>query len=107
MAVHLRVRHWVVVWFWLAVIFGAVALVNVVVRDLPRTEDKVVAVVSAFFWLIGGVFCYAVDGITIENKRTGEVPDHPASPFTVNTEWHSASDFLYPGNRKSLLPPRH
>lgn len=108
MTVHLRVRHWVIVWFWLAVVFGVVALVNILVRDLPRVEDKVVLAVSALFWLIGGVFCYAVDGVQLESKGARrENPRSAGASFREDIAWHAASDFLYPGNRKSLLPPRY
>ncbi|MDE3196501.1 MAG: hypothetical protein KGN84_09165, partial [Acidobacteriota bacterium] len=99
---------WVIWWFWLGVVFGAVALVNILVRDLPRTEDKVILAVSALFWLVGGVFCYAAEGITIEQTSHEErMPDFAFRRFSAEWEWHSASDFLYPGNRQSLLPPRH
>lgn len=69
MDIRLRVHHWVVWWFWLAVIFSGVSLLNVLVRNLTRPQDKVVAIVSALFWVIGGIFCYAVEGVQVEHRR--------------------------------------
>lgn len=108
MSVHIRVHHWVIWWFWLGVVFGAVALVNVLVRDLPRTEDKVVLLVSALFWLIGGVFCFALEGVKMEPRPDlANQRNQQGSPVLADCESHAPSDFLLPGNRKSLLPFRH
>lgn len=108
MSIHLRVHRWVVWWFWLGVVFGAVALINVLVRDLPRPEDKVVLLVSALFWLIGGVFCFALEGVKMESHTDlADRRDSARSRVLAEHESHSASDFVLPGNRKSLLPFRH
>ena len=108
MSVHIRVHHWVIWWFWLGVVFGAVALVNILVRDLPRTEDRVVLLVSALFWVIGGVFCFALEGVKLESRSDWAGRRNSAGPrLGADCESHAASDFLLPGTRKSLLPFRH
>jgi hypothetical protein len=104
---HLRVRihHWVLWWVYVGVICGIVSLVNIVERDLSREEARLALFAGILFWLLGGLLCYAFDGILIEEPRH-ESPPPVAANDPEQREWHAASDFLLPGNRKSLLPPR-
>jgi hypothetical protein len=81
MVIRLRIHHWVLWWICLGFIFGAVALINVLIRDVPPRGDKVIAAISALTWLVGGVFCYAVEGVQIE-------------------EWHPAPHSRLPSERR-------
>jgi len=103
--IHIRVHRWVVWWLCLGVIFGAIALVNILFRDLTRTQDKIILIVGIVHWILGGVVCWAFDGITI-HASPPPVRSQPAGTEALR-EWHSASDFVQPGGRKSLLPPRY
>lgn len=103
---HVRIRHWVAWWFYVGVVCGAIALANILGRSLSPTQIKLVLIVGAMFWLLGGLACYGYDGVKIEMppKPSGNT----AGPGTLRQmEWHYASEFLLPGNRKSILPPRY
>lgn len=103
---HIRIHRWVFWWFWLGIVLGAIALANILIRDMPRAQEKVVLLAGVIHWLLGGLVCYAVQGIRFEKPRE---PREPRAPATMESqqEWHSASDFLLPGNRKSLLHPKY
>jgi len=58
-------------------------------------------------WLLGGLACYGYGGVRIEQPHRRQSEDGHALAFTSQKEWHPASDFLLPGNRKSILPPRY
>jgi hypothetical protein len=103
--IHIRIHRWVIWWLSLGVVFGAVALLNILLRDLTRTQDKVILTVGIVHWVLGGLVCWAFDGI-----RVGTAPprvNHESTHVEPETEWHSASDFVLPGSRKSILPPRY
>jgi hypothetical protein len=103
--IHIRIHRWVIWWLCLGVVFGAIALVNILFRDLTRTQDKVILLVGIVHWVLGGVVCWAFEGIRISTAPTPE-QDH-VSANEADREWHSASEFVLPGSRKSLLPPRY
>jgi hypothetical protein len=88
------------------VVCGIVALVNILVRSLTPTQVNAILVVGVFFWLLAGLACYACEGIQVETlaKPLERTPSHPD---LQQREWHYASEFLLPGNRKSLLPPKY
>ena len=106
MHIHIRIHHWVLWWFYIGVICGVVALVNILGRDLSPTEEKVILMVGVLFWVLGGIACYGCDAVKID------IPDqHPKTPVKPGTsrqlEWHYASEFVLPGNRKSILPSKY
>lgn len=103
---HVRIHHWVVWWFYVGVICGAVALFNIFGRNLTRSQEDFVLLMGALFWLLGGLVCYGYGGIELQTPP--QAPEHPLEASgQYQTEWHAASDFLLPGSRKSLLPPKH
>jgi hypothetical protein len=106
MHIHLRVHRWVLWWFYVGVACGAVALVNIFVRDLTRTQERVILAMGVWFWLLGGIVCYACEGIQIA------APPQKAAPIETpiveqQKEWHPASDFVFPGHRRRFLPPKY
>jgi hypothetical protein len=103
MHIHLRVQHWVVWWFYLGVAGAVVALANILGRDLTRTQDSINLLVGVAHWVLGGLVCYAYDSIRIE-QPPAEQHKSDESPRMARKEWHPASDFVLPGNRKSILP---
>ena len=105
MHIRVRIHHWVLWWFYVGVICGLVAIVNVMERDLSRSQVRLVLLVGVLFWLLGGLMCYACEGIRIEEPHPHPQPKEEPT-VSEEKEWHAASDFLLPGNRKSLLPPR-
>jgi hypothetical protein len=103
--IHIRIHRWVIWWLSLGVVCGAIALVNILFRELTRTQDKIILLVGVVHWVLGGVVCWAFDGVKISPAPPPE-QNHP-SPREEAREWHSASDFVQPGSRKSLLPPKY
>lgn len=106
MDIHVRVHHWVVVWIAVGLVCGVVALVNILGRHLTQSQEDWVLVIGAMHWLIGGLVCYALDAVKVERpvRTTGSLAKQSASP---ELEWHYASEFVLPGNRKSLFPPKY
>jgi hypothetical protein len=102
--IHIRIHKWVIWWLCLGAVCGAIALVNILFRDLTRTQDKVILVVGIVNWVLGGIVCWAFEGVKISSAPPEQKP--PARHEEAK-EWHSASDFILPGGRKSILPPRY
>jgi hypothetical protein len=102
--IHIRIHRWVIWWLCLGVVFGAIALVNILFRELTRAQDKVILLIGIVHWVLGGVVCWAFEGVKITSVPP--LKRHLPAPIEDTREWHSASDFVQPGNRKSLLPPR-
>jgi hypothetical protein len=109
MHIHVRIHRWVLWWFIVGVVLGAVALVNILDRDLSRAQESVILMIGALNWLAGGIICYGYGAIRIEqpNERSGTTDSAPGARGRLQTEWHAASDFVLPGNRKSFLPPKY
>lgn len=106
MHIHVKIHHWVIWWFYLGVTCGVIALVNIFLRNLTPTQIKLVLVFGVLNWVLGGFVCYCCDGIKIETPP--QPPIKPIQPGVARREeWHSASDFLLPGARKSLFPPKY
>jgi hypothetical protein len=105
MHLHLRIHHWVVWWFGIGLLCGIVAVVNILSRNLTRTQEDVVLVIGAIHWILGGFVCYAFEGVRVETPSKPEKPVAPSAPhLSEEKEWHFASEFLQPGRRKRLLP---
>ncbi len=104
--IHVRIHHWVWVWFYVGVVCGVVALVNILGRNLSPTQVTWVLAIGVLFWLIGGTVCYTLGAVRIEapSRDSGKIA---AARVTPQSEWHYASEFVIPGNRKSLLPPKY
>ncbi|MCU1238217.1 MAG: hypothetical protein JWP63_6184 [Candidatus Solibacter sp.] len=100
---NIRVRRWVAWWFFVGIICGGIALANIFGRDLTGAQEKVLLLIGALHWVLGGIVCWAFDSVQIR-----ETPPEPPLEKVVQplseTEWHPASDFLLPGRRRSILP---
>lgn len=102
--IHVRIHRWVIWWLFMGVVCGAVALLNILLRDLTHTQEKAILAVGIVNWVLGGIVCWASEGIKIQ------VPPQPERHETRTEEareWHPPSDFVLPGGRKSLLPPKY
>ena len=100
---HLHIQHWVVWWFYVGIACGVIALTNILFRHLSETQTKLVLVFGVLHWVLGGVVCYCIDGVKIV-PPSGRTPQAPMTRAGLDNEYHCASDFLLPGNRKSILP---
>ena len=56
-------------------------------------------------WLLGGLVCYACEGIQVEAPRQPPKTNQPAS-IDQETEWYPASYFVLPGRGGKLLSPK-
>jgi hypothetical protein len=105
MHLYVRIHRWVFWWFYMGLAGGVIALLNIVTRDLTRTQERVILVIGVLFWLLGGLVCHAYDGVQIEKPR--QQPTHNETPKVEQREWRPASDSVLPGRRKGLWPPKH
>ena len=102
-----HIHRWVVWWMVVGVVCGIVAVTNIMEHNLTRAQERVLILTGILNWILGGVICYAREGIRIEK------PSLPQSRATLKAlphddeEGHAASDFVLPGSRKSLLPPKY
>jgi hypothetical protein len=101
-----RIHRWVVWWMVLGVVCGIVAVTNILEHNLTRAQERVLILTGVLNWILGGVICYASEGIRIEKPSHPETKAAPKVLPHDDEEWHAASDFLLPGSRKSLLPPK-
>ncbi len=104
--IHISIHRWVRWWVYLGIAFGAIAVANIVGRNLSRAQENVILLVGVAHWVLGGLICYACEGIRIEAPKQSRAKNNKL-PSRELPEWHVASDFLLPGNRKRLLPPNH
>ena len=65
----LHVRRWVRWWFYVGVACGAVALANIFFRNLTRAQEDAILFVGVMHWLLGGLVCWALDGIKVEKAH--------------------------------------
>ncbi|HXP84608.1 MAG TPA: hypothetical protein VN841_07815 [Bryobacteraceae bacterium] len=63
MHIHLRIHHWVLWWFYVGIVCGVIAMVNIFTRDLTRLQDHIILLVGIIFWALGGVVSWASEGI--------------------------------------------
>ena len=103
---HVRIQHWVLVWFYVGIACGVIALINILFRDLSPADIRLALIFGVLNWALLGVVCYCLDGVKIEKPTPppGKTMERPSEP---PAEWHAASDFLLPGSRKSILPPKY
>ena len=105
MYLHFKVHRWVLWWFYIGVVCGVVAIVNIMLRHLTRTQEEAILVVGVMHWVLGGIACYFYHSVQFE-KPSHEFPNNEDHRGKEQTEWHEGSDFLLPGGRQSLLPPK-
>ena len=75
---HLHIHHWVVWWFYVGLVCGVVAMVNIFTRDLSRSQDHLILLVGIIFWVLGGVVSWAAKGIEPYETPPVERPGEPA-----------------------------
>lgn len=103
---HFKIQRWVVWWFSIGIVCGIVAVVNILNRHLTRTQEEVLLLLGVMHWVLGGIACYLYESVGIE-KPVQNLPEGDEASTEAPKEWHAASDFLLPGGRQSLLPPKY
>src|ERR1035441_9868468 len=103
MNIHLRVRRWGIMWIYVGVVCGAIAVVNILGHQLTGAQDRLFVILGAAHWLLGGIVCWAFEGIKVEPGRPSPPPIEKPLNAAPGTEWHPASDFLLPGGSQRLL----
>src|SRR5262249_20288475 len=99
-----RVHRWVLWWFYVGVVCGIVAVSTIFLRDLTRTQEHILIFLGVMHWLLGGLVCWACEGIQTQ-KPTLPSADTHREAMEEKREWHSASEFLFPGRGHTILPP--
>ena len=100
-----HIRRWVMWWFAIGIACGVIAVSVILGDNLTPPQEKIVLLIGAAHWLLGGIVCWASAGVKIETGPAG--PTQKPVVSTPERYWHPASDFLLPGRRTSLLPWRH
>jgi hypothetical protein len=107
MRYQVHLRPWVRWWIYAGIVCGIIALVNILSRDdLSPLDIAMIIGIGALFWGMLGIAAYGYGGVRIIPAPPAD-HDHVEMRKPPQEEWHAASDFLFPGNRKSLLPPKH
>jgi hypothetical protein len=99
-----HVHRWVLWWFYVGVVCGIVAITTLLLRDLTQAQEHVLIFLGIMHWLLGGLVCWACEGIRTENPPLPPVQKQ-AERTNHEKEWHAASEFLFPGGGHTLLPP--
>ena len=73
---HLRIHHWVVWWIYWGVFCGAIAVVNILLRRLTRSQEAFILLFGGLYWVFGGLVCWAYEGIRV-NKPAPLRKDAP------------------------------
>lgn len=110
MHIHVRIHRWALWWFYVGLVVGAVALVNILLRDLSHAQERLILMIGVLNWVLGGIVCYGFGGVRIvDSSASARTNESPAETFLARPqkEWHAPSDFVLPGNRQSLLPPKY
>ncbi len=95
---------------------GVIAVVNILTLNLKRVQVLVILIVGAVHWVLGGVFCWALDGVRIhEIRERPHAPEHRDSALPGDTggmasgiglcpsrqpEEHAAAEVLIERNRR-------
>ena len=66
MHTHFRIHHWVLWWLYIGIVCGVIALANILTRDLTKSQDRLILLIGIIFWTLGGVVCWAFEGIARE-----------------------------------------
>jgi hypothetical protein len=101
----IRVHRWAIWWFCLGVICGAVALINIFFRDLSRMQEKVILFVGVVHWLLGGLVCWAWEGIKLDKAM--EAASKPASEIEGQLEPDAASNVVIQAHGQALPRATH
>jgi hypothetical protein len=99
----IRIHHWVLWWLFLGVACGVAAVVNIVLGNLSHLQEAIILMFGVLFWCLGGLVCWAFDGIRVEKKAPSARRLEPPAINARDKEWHSASEFRLPGTGKTLL----
>jgi hypothetical protein len=103
-----RIHRWVLWWMVVGIVCGVVAVTNILERNLSRAQERVLLAMGVMNWILGGLVCYACDGIRlVEPPHPSHKTELKALPSHDQDRSYAPSEFILPGNRKSLLPPKY
>jgi hypothetical protein len=99
MFVRLRFHRWVIWWLYVGILGGLIAGTNLLANHLTAAQDRILILLGAAHWILGGIVCWAFDGVRVESGEPSQTPPTaaPRDPAQA-TEYHPASDFLLPGH---------
>jgi hypothetical protein len=93
-------------WLSIGVICGVIAVSIILGDNLTPPQERIVLLIGAAHWLLGGIVCWAFESVKVETRNK---PPQPVIHVDTTPESysHPASDFLLPGRSNSILPWRH
>ena len=87
MQLKVRIRRWVIWWFYVGVFCGGIALANIFGRDLTPSQDRVLLLIGALHWILGGLVCWAFESVKFQSPEPP--PGRPQTAVAPRaTEWH-------------------
>jgi hypothetical protein len=57
---NVRIRRWVLWWFYVGIVCGAAALGNILGKNLTREQEHIVLIIGLMHWAVGGAVCWAL-----------------------------------------------
>ena len=101
----IRVHRWVIWWFCLGVVGGAIVLPNIVLRNLTRTQESVLLWFGVVHWMFGGFVCWAWEGVKLARDRKTLSPTVKHLELVTEPEQNVLSELMAHHDRP--ISPRH
>ncbi len=76
---------------------------TILLRNLTRTQEHILIFLGVMHWLLGGLVCWACEGIQAAPPQRPHIDTTPERREEEH-EWHPASDFRIPGTAHPILP---
>ncbi len=89
---HLRIHRWVIWWIYVGVICGVLSVVNILGHSLTGVQDRILIVFGVVHWLLGGVVCWAFEGIKVEHPPASPSPRESAATHPYDSEHPMSPD---------------
>lgn len=106
----IRLHRWVVWWFFLGVLGGAIAIPNIIFRNLTHLQETVLLCFGVVHWLLGGFVCWAWEGVKLaRNRQSHDAAGHTqlgkSARDITETEENVLSELMAHQDRP--ISPRH
>lgn len=100
----IKLHRWVVWWFCLGILGGALALGYIFFLDLPRLDERVILLFGLAHWLLGGLVCWAFEGVKLETEsHTQDLVSGEPTTDIVEEPKQNARELIARQNRQMSL----
>lgn len=100
-----HVRRWVRWWICVGVVCGAVALANIFFRHLTHTQELVILFLGVLFWVLGGLVCWAWEGVQIERVASAQEGQKNGEHVSAGAE-RKAEAHVWSRAGRQMGPPK-